>query len=209
MPDIITDYTLREEFDFMNSPQKGSNHKPEEIDRLLDQLLADIPESGMFDEGYVIKYQGIPLTPVEAFERIEPHLPRIKMNALYMFEDYFKNGTDIDRVIRDYESGDKDARRVMRYMGIFPIEAMNIRTELAFPQLMSLRASETGNKRGFFVYRQISAALGLEFQVIEGPHLPPMNTRRLVDHLKVSMPIIDRMTRNIITNGGKPTMKMS
>lgn len=197
----ITDYGMREAFEFVNV-QPDNTFDPRDIDFLLDQLLSSIPEDGLFPDNFIVKIKGKPVTAEDAFGMIMTQLPRLRMDAINLFEDYFREGTDAQKLLNDYESGDGEARKVFRYMGIFLIEAVNVRTELAFPQLMSLRAGLSEEDRAQFgLYRFFGP---MEWAEIQGPHVPPLPASRVVQLLRERMPEIDQLARNIIANGSAP-----
>ncbi len=200
MQTTITDYAMRESFAFYSTPKQEEKFDPREIDFLLDNLLANIPEEGTFSDGFVLEYKSNPLTPEDAFGMIATQLPRIRIEAIRLFEDYFQKGTDIQKLLSDYEAGEELARKTMRYIGIFPVEAMNVRTELANPRLMELRAAQQEDQRSMIYLRRVMGP----FLVgeIEGPHLPPMSLKKVIEHMQTAIPQVDQLARSIVANGG-------
>ncbi len=195
MSNYITNFGMHAFANAAQALKRSYEISPQEIDFLLDSILASLPENGEITNDLKIGFNGKTIKFEDALKMISPHMERMRLQSIASFETYFQKDTSVEGLTRDFNSGDGKARRIMRQIGVFPVEAMNVRAELANPDL--LRANAAKNTEQAVVYLQSVFGLAM-LSMDKGPHLPPLTPEAVVQHFKRHVPQVDQLARQIV-----------
>jgi hypothetical protein len=198
---MITDFGLCA---FLKDSQKTEGKlSPSELatmENVLDSMLMSMPNDTMIEESDTFIHNGTVLKYSDVIETISPHIGQIKLASIKLFEAYFSAGSnskDPTSISRDFSSGAENAKRVLRRMCIFPIEAMNVRLELAHPQLLQFNARKDKDKARAYI---IVGAIGDDVLAkLEGPHLPPIPINSIIEKVGGQYEKLDHRARAIIS----------
>lgn len=209
MSNFITDYGMRAAFAAAQKPVDITND-PRAVDAALDEMLRSLPDEHPIDTGFSFTFNGRQITAADVLKMAAPQIHRIRLDAITQFERYFTGSTDPQKLIADYQSGGEQARRTLRLMGIFPLEAISVRSEIAFPQLIQLNAGLHADETTGFG----SVAAMFENSVLlqlTGPYLPPKSPANIVEYLQKAIPELDRQTRQFLASNvsAKPAQRMN
>ncbi|MEM9469536.1 MAG: hypothetical protein AAF988_05180 [Pseudomonadota bacterium] len=200
IPKMTTAYGMHAMAAFAQKPEPSYDVPPHAIDNILDNILASLPADGELDPETVVIYKDVPLTLADALEMVKPHLDRIRLQSIKAFEDYFTIDQTPEGLTRNFNSGDQKARRVIRHMGMFILEATNVRAELANPDLLMANAQQE-HARIFPIIRAVIGPITIAH--IKGPFMPPLNTKTVLEHFHDHSPAIDKFAREV-ASGAKP-----
>ncbi len=199
---VVTDYGMRTAFDAAQSPQVDPE-KASIADKLLDSLLRSLPEDDPIHPDFALRLNGNIITAAEVLQSAAAQMPRMRLNAVQIFEEYFQKRPHIDSLLQDYQGGDESARRALRYMGIFPLEALSVRGELLHPKLMEMHARlDKDQQTGFVgIRRLLDDDTILEYT---GPHLPPLPPNMVAVFFKEWAPYLDKRSRDFLAGHSSP-----
>ncbi len=164
----------------------------------MEIILINVQSDGTLPDKFQGLLNGKKLTAEKSVEKILEFMPSIRRDAIEMFDAYFRKNSSFDELIKDYESGNGEATKIMRFIGIFPVEAANIRSEIVHPQYLKQNAQfSNGNRR---ITTLLVSVMGDLYQEFKGPNLPPAPAKDVVSFLKTHVPQLDQNIRNQIIN---------
>ena len=213
MSKMITDFGLQTYLASATANKKLSDSELQGMEQLIDTMLFSMPHDQPVHGSESFAYNGDSLTYSEAAELIRPYIEQIRLSSVQMFEKYFaanSNSTNTDNITRDYNSGAQDAKRVLRRMCIFPLEAMNVRTEIAHPDVLHFNSGQNGRfeKIHGIIIRAVIGDEAIGY--LEGPHLPPIPVDTIVAQMQDMYGQLDFHSRQILSGAAPmPTSTMN
>ncbi len=193
---------------------KGVKFDQEHFDLLKllhDSFIMDIYHGVKLDQYYILHDgEGGSYNAEQLIDMFDEYRPIMRVYVARLFEDYFTTfGTDPQTLISSARSGEPMAKRVLSYISSFPLEAINVRTELHMPSYMQQSAltDEHLLTRIFGLIDMSTQDPVLKLvQAHAGPFYPPISKDDIEDYVLHSF---DDVERTIRTYGAMPTQKTS
>ena len=180
-----TPYGMKAYSSFTGSASAQFGGMPaQQLVALHDRYLQDLV-NGDIGEDYGLSVDGITMDQQKLHALFNENRETLRLHIIRACEDYFvAHGTDADAFFSAAKQGHEQARKVMAYAGVFPIEALNVRTELNDAAYMR-RVAQSDGEYNLFRFIPVDEETVGAALFKEGPVLPlpaDFDTERMIRH---------------------------
>jgi len=159
-------------------------------------VLQDMRSGIADDPHYTLTVEGQNLPLDEILKLFNKHADTLRLYVVRNQEDFFAQyGTKLGNVLAQHKQGLADGRRAFIYAGVFPIETINVRTEMHHPSYMNRSASSETLEIGLAKIFEYDKEL---YKIIRtrGPFLPPLSEDKTYRMIEEHAAYVDWMVNN-------------
>lgn len=165
----------------------------QEIIALFDYCLADRLQPSDITKDHKINIGDRVFDLHDIFRFFDENDDLLRMHVIWSFEQYFSKNSDVYLFAANCHAGDGNAKKILSYACVYPVEAINVWLEVNNPELAKNRDLEDYLD---VIYKRINPQHGWQITYQSGPVLPPLSASKMLDLIFEQWPYFDYCAKN-------------